>query len=558
VMTTPGIFGWIRPTLSTPDTVFLQRCGLDAYFFLRFLQTLLKMFIPLAFVVLPILLTLNLACGNSGVSKVRGLDKLSWANFGMTHSNYYWAYLILALSTIVHFCYTIYQEFCEYVRIRQEYLVSSLHCHQVSATTVFLAGIPNSLLSSERLSDLYKDLFDGVQDVWINQDCSRLLSKVRQRDKIVALLEAAETKLIAKAVKAHEKLCYNASGSEKSPPTRLYSESSVPVWKQYLRDEDRACVRLPICGLAWVPGLPFIGRKVDVIEHCRQQLARLNTEIETDQLNPKKHPLLNSAFIRFHSQKAAHLACRATAYCSPHKLVPQFVDVSPEDVIWESLLVRWWGDYARRYLIIVFIVVIIMGWSIPIAFTGLLSQISYLVPLFPWLHGLERMPKWLLGFVQGLLPQAILMVLTMLLPITVRLLAEQQGFSTGMFIELAVQRYYFSLLFLQVFLTVSLSSSATTILGDIFDRPGSIPSMLATNIPKTSNYFYSYMLLQAFSISANALIQVARLMKWVFLTSLMDRTPRQKWKRKANVPEMQWGTIYPVYTNLACIGMLDK
>jgi hypothetical protein len=71
MMTAPGIFGWIRPTLSTPDTVFLQRCGLDAYFFLRFLQTLLKMFIPLAFVVLQILLTLNLACGNSGVSKVK-------------------------------------------------------------------------------------------------------------------------------------------------------------------------------------------------------------------------------------------------------------------------------------------------------------------------------------------------------------------------------------------------------------------------------------------------------------------------------------------------------
>lgn len=525
---------------------------------MRFLETLLKIFIPLALVVLPILLPLNLAYGNSGVSKVRGLDKLSWADFGPTHSNNYWAYLVLALGTIVHFCYIIYQEFCEYVRIRQEYLVSPLHRHHISSTTVFLTGIPNKLLSSERLFDLYRDLFDGVQNVWINQDCSRLLFKVQQRDKIVALLEAAETKLIAKAVKAHEKLCYNASGYEKTHPTQSYTESPIPVWKQYLRDEDRACMRLPICGSAWVPGLPFLGRKVDVIEHCRQQLARLNAEIETDQMDPRRYPLLNSAFVQFHSQKAAHIACQATAYCSPHKLVPQCVDVSPEDVIWKSLSVRWWGDYARRYLIIVCIVIIVVGWSIPIAFTGLLSQISYLVPLLPWLHGLGRIPHWLLGFVQGLLPQTILMVLTMLLPITVRILAEQQGFSAGMFIELAVQRYYFRFLFLQVFLTVSLSSSATTILGDIFNRPGSVPSMLATNIPKTSNYFYSYMLLQAFSISANALIQVARLMEWFFLTSLMDRTPRQKWKRKANLPEIQWGTIYPVYTNLACIGMLKK
>ena len=535
--------------MSTPDSVFIRRSGLDAYFFLRFLRTLLKLFIPLALVVLPILIPLNIVSGYSGKSGVRGLDRLSWTDVNLAHWSYYWAHLFLALGTITYFCFTVYREFSECVRIRQEYLVSPSHRSQASAKTVFFTGIPNELLFTQQLSKSFKDIAGGVRDVWINQDYTDLLSKVQKRDKVVALLEAAETSLIAKAIRAHGKKGYN---------NRCWTEDSIPLWKQYLREKDRECMRLPIFGLAWVSGIPFLGRKVDTIEYCRQELAHLNTEIENDQQDTRKYRLLNSAFVQFHSQKAAHTACQITAYWSPLKVVPQCVDVSPEDVIWESLYVKCWGHYIRKCLIIASIIIIILGWSVPIAFTGLLSQITYLVAFLPWLKGLERLPNWMLGFIRGVLPQSILMILLTLLPITVRLLAQQRGSNTRMSVELAVQRYYFSFLFLQVFLTVSLSSSVTTIIGDIFIGLDSVPSILASNLPKTSNYFFSYLLLQAFSISADGLAQVTRLLEWLFIARIMDRTPREKWKREVNLPKMQWGTIYPMYTNLACIGTLYR
>jgi len=41
------------------DKAILDTCGLDVFFFLRYLRTVLKLFIPLIFVVLLILIPLN-------------------------------------------------------------------------------------------------------------------------------------------------------------------------------------------------------------------------------------------------------------------------------------------------------------------------------------------------------------------------------------------------------------------------------------------------------------------------------------------------------------------
>ena len=62
------------------------------------------------------------------------------------------------------------------------------------------------------------------------------------------------------------------------------------------------------------------------------------------------------------------------------------------------------------------------------------------------------------------------------------------------------------------------------------------------------------MLLQALTTSGGALLQVWPLIQWFVLAPIMDRTARQKWKRQMKLPEMRWGTFFPVYTNLACIG----
>ena len=92
------------------------------------------------------------------------------------------------------------------------------------------------------------------------------------------------------------------------------ANSGEPIWKKYLDEKERETMRLPIFGWAWMFSLPFVGAQVDTIDHCRKELARLNVEIEEDQKDPEKFPLMNSAFIQFNHQVAAHMACQAVRY----------------------------------------------------------------------------------------------------------------------------------------------------------------------------------------------------------------------------------------------------
>lgn len=329
-----------------------------------------------------------------------------------------------------------------------------------------------------------------------------------------------------------------------------------PKWRAYIKEKDRETMRLPISGWRWpwMPSIPLIGKKVDAIDYCRKEVARLNLEIEEDQKHPEKYPLMNSAFVQFNHQVAAHMACQAVSHHTPSQMAPRLVEISPDDVIWDNMSIKWWESYLRTGAVLGVIVVLIVFWAVPVSFTGLLSNLDYLQTLNK-LRWLARIPSPVKAIIQGTIPQLLLGALLSVLPVIMRLIAQLRGDHTGMAVELSVQRYYFAFLFVQVFLVVSVSSGITVIIPEIINNPISIPSLLASNLPKASNYFFSYMLLQALSVSSGALAQISALVSWYVLAPLLDTTARQKWVRQVTLPTVHWGSFFPVYSNLACIGM---
>jgi calcium permeable stress-gated cation channel len=331
------------------------------------------------------------------------------------------------------------------------------------------------------------------------------------------------------------------------------------VWRRYIKEKDRDTMRLPIFGWQWMFALPLIGKKVDTIYYCRKEVARLNLEIEEDQSHPDRFPLLNSAFIQFNHQVAAHMACQSVSHHVPKQMAPRLVEIDPKDVVWENMSIPWWQSYIRTAAIISLVAAMIVLWAIPVAFTSALSQISTLAQTVKWLNFLLKLPTWFISALQGVLPAAFLAILMFVLPMILRFLSKLQGTQSGMLIELSVQKYYFFFLFVQIFLVVSVAAAVSTLLGLFTGGAAAftnIPKILATNVPRASNYFFSYMLLQALSVSAGALVQVGGLISWFILAPIFDSTARSKFKRQTQLPEIQWGTFFPVYTNLACIGLI--
>ena len=342
-----------------------------------------------------------------------------------------------------------------------------------------------------------------------------------ERKDIVHRLEKAETRIIVMATRKHQEL-------------------------------QRHSMRLPLHSK--LPSLPLLGEKIDTIQYLRKDLERLNSEIKKDQ-EKCQYPLLGSAFIQFNRQLAAHMASRTVLHNVPQQMRLHIV-ASPNDVIWKNIGMRWWTRYIWVSLNLVGTGLLVIGWAFPVALFGSVAQISYLTSTFSWLQWVLKVPDSLLGLLSGVLPSLSLSIIMAVLPQVLRILANMQGLTTKMAVEKSVQGSYFACLFIQVFLVVSVSSGITTVIEDISLEPIHAAKILATNLPKSSNFFFSYLLVEAFTISGATLLQISTLFTNYVISPIIDKTPRQKFNRATTPSEIQWGTLLPVYTNMACISIV--
>jgi len=330
------------------------------------------------------------------------------------------------------------------------------------------------------------------------------------------------------------------------------------AWQDFMKESDRPHHRLARFSWTpgWLPGLPLLNKKVDTIFWCRGELARLNLEIEEDQKHPERFPLMNSAFIQFNHQIAAHMAAQSVIHHVPKHMAPRTVEISPDDVLWDNMSIKWWEAWLRTFVVIAVVAGMVILWIFPVIFTASIAQIGQLADDYSWLRWLHDIPPKVLSVLAGILPPLFLAILLALVPPILTLLAFLSGAQTGVAQQKSVQNYYFFFLFVQVFLVVSIATSAITTLTAYLTNVASIPELLATQIPKASNYFFSYMILQALSVSSSSLLQLATLIFWFILPKIFDSTARQKWKRNTTLPVVKWGTYFPVYTNFACIALI--
>lgn len=550
-------FKLVRHLLSISDDELIQRCGLDAYCFLRYLAMLFKIFCILMIFLLPVLLPVNLIGGkgtqleNGGAGgprwNVTGLDQLAWGNIQPQNSERYWVHLVLAAFTIICICSVFLRELQDYIRVRHAYLVDP----KTAIRTILVTNIPNAWLPQEtqppnkgrcraishlveKLYFVYETFPGGVQEIWLNrQSMGDMLLAIHRRSWLQDKLEAAVTNLIIRCNQAYEKGLSRIQGPA---PNVCHTD------KRY-----REQMRRPMWDTKW--RLYRLWETVDTIRYCCEKIQRLTQEIEKQKRNV--YPA-RSAFIEFIEPLSAHLACQVACHHQAGRLQAQLV-IGPEDVIWANVSLTGWQVYLRRILCVAVMMAITVAGAPLVAGTGILSQLSYLRKAFPSLTWIDKLPDWFISAAQGLLPSLCLALLMMLLPALLRWLCRQQGLHTRVAVELMMQQYYFAFLFIQLFLVVAVSCSFSTIYRSATEIT-SWPTLLAENVPKASNYFLSFLILQAMSISAGELAQIARLLRSVVLRALPESTARQKWNRMHQLPELEWGTFFPLYTTLACIG----
>lgn len=521
-----GVFGWFKDLVSRPESLILRDAGLDGYFFLRYLRFVFLICIVGMIMLLPILLPVN-ATGGGGQS---GFDLLTFSN--VKNTDRYYAHAFLGWIFFGFILFSIYREMVYYVSVRQAVLTSPAYANRISSRSILIGSVPKDYLSENSMASL----FDGVKHVFINRKYGDLTDKVNDRQKLASKLENAEVKLLKTAVKNRLKSEKNAA--KQAPIEGDEINAYVPIKK-------RPSHRLK----------PVIGKKVDTINYAPEKIEELNSEIDDLQQSHKTFSPQNSAFIVFNTQENAEVAVQTLAHHRAFQMSPRYIGVRPDDVIWPNLRLLWWERLIRSLGAVVAISLLVIFWAIPVAFVGALSNIKSLQDKLPWLSFLNNLPGPLFGLVSSLLPTILLAVLMMLLPIFIRLMAKLSGCVSQTQIEYWTQNGYFAFQVVQVFLVTTLSSGATAVVTSIIDDPTSAMSLLAENLPKASSFYISYFMLQGFMACGGMLLQIVTVIVFYAMSKTLDSTPRQKWNRWNVLAGPGWGTVFPVYTNLAVIAI---
>ena len=100
---------------------------------------------------------------------------------------------------------------------------------------------------------------------------------------------------------------------------------------------------------------------------------------------------------------------------------------------------------------------------------------------------------------------------------------------------------------------MTLSSGIIAALPGLVNNPGSIPTLLAQNLPKASTFFLTYIVLQGLTGTASGFLQAVPLVLYYVKLFLLGSTPRSIYSIKYTLRSVSWGTLFPSVTLLVVI-----
>ncbi|CAM1503095.1 Fc.00g078710.m01.CDS01 [Cosmosporella sp. VM-42] len=538
-----GWLNWFGAFWKIPDVYALQHQSLDAYLFLRFLRTATTICFVSLCITWPILFPIN-ATGGGGQSE---LEILSYSNINIkTQKNRLYAHLLVAWLVYGFMMYTILRECIFFINVRNAFLLSPMYSKRISSRTVLFTSVPEEYLDEARIRELFSN---SVKHVWIAGDTKDLDKLIEDRDKAAMKLEKGEVKLL-KLVNKERTKAMKKSGSDPVDKTPSPGDTeSGSIAARWLPTKKRPSHRLGPLGL--------VGKKVDTIEWGREELHKILPQAETAQAdfragNFKKHP---AVFVEFHTQSDAQAAFQVLTHHHALHMAPRYIGVKPSEVVWESLSIPWWQLIVRRYIVLGFITALIVFWAIPVGIVGIIAQVDTLKKL-PGLTWIADIPTVILGVVSGLLPSVALSILMSLVPVIMRLCAKKAGCVSLSEVELFTQSSYFFFQLIQVFLVRTITDTASRAIVNIVEDPGSVFDTLSQGIPTSSNFYISYFIVQGLTIATGVLTQVIGCVIFQILYKYLAGTPRAMYTKWTTLSSLGWGSLLPVYTNIAVISIV--
>ncbi|KAF4982577.1 hypothetical protein FZEAL_1809 [Fusarium zealandicum] len=610
-----GWFNWIKPFFQIPDTFVLNHGSLDGFFFLRYLKVLRNILLVGMCIAWPILFPLHITGGNGSLQlDILTMGNVADKNRMYAHVVVAWLFFGFVLFTVTREC--IYYIGIRQAYLSSPHFAKRLSSRTVLLTSIPKQYLDEARIRKLYGDSVKRVWIPRTAKALIKLVEEREQTAVRLEKAEIELIKKAnmarkkQLRTRPPATSSSTEPCAVKSGSsvrtatgseqhQPSSPRRVevndspdldYNETDhqdgfkpdlaevsqmashdahVLLEKSaedpeyvhpYGLNPDLPDIRGSVAA-QWIPveARPYhrplhnFGRRVDTIRWCRMRLKDLNLEIYKlrRQVRRGDGQTLPAAFVEFDTQESAQAAHQVLAHHRPLQIAPRILGVRPDEVVWSALRMRWWERIMRRFLMMGLIAVAIIFWSIPSALIGIIAGIDFLSGIV-FLRWIKLLPDPILGFLQGFVPAIALSFWMSLVPAMLRFCGIQAGIPSYVLVELFTQSGYFAFQVVQVFLITTLTAAASSSILEVIQVPMSAPDLLAKNLPKASNFYLSYILVQCLAVGATGLLHVFELIRHYGFAKV-TQIPRTRFRIWYKLRPPRWGGVYPVYTNMAVI-----
>jgi len=458
----PGFFAWIRDTLNYDNEKIIQTSGLDAYMFLRNVKTNILITGTLMVLGAIILYPTN-AVGKynenrpndedgNPVDPVVGLSTISMGNIER-ESNLLWVHTIFTFIVTGVVCFFLYNDYAEYAKRRVQFKSDK----RLLNYSVLVKDIPESKFKPESMREEISSYLPnhGLKDVALYYPSPIIGKLIQQREGFVKKLERA---------------LFDSRKPGSNPPT----------------------VKIGFLGCC--------GEKRPAIEFYTEKIAEITKQIEAEkEAAEQRVPPARAAFIVFNQkQSAKQFVQTITDPNYPNEFGRHYAP-DPNDVFWSNVNIGCKSFFIRSLIVGVFIFFLVFFWSVPVTFLSGFSNLGTLakVSAFSWLVDIINKSAVLAGFLQGFLPNLVLIIFMALLVPIITAVSKAQGYHSNSEIDESVFSKYFLFLVFNVFLVSAIAGSIFQSIESIAKDPSSIVGQIANSLGGLSFQMINFVMIAA-------------------------------------------------------------
>jgi hypothetical protein len=152
-----SIFGWLPPLFNTKEPELLDKIGLDAVTFLRFLRLMRWLFAGVTILTCGILLPINIVFNLNNV-KADKRNLLSMMTIQDVSGNFLYAHVIVTylITFLIVFCVDVHWR--AMVRLRKTWFRSPEYLQSFYARTLQVRHVPKKLQSDEGIANIFQEV----------------------------------------------------------------------------------------------------------------------------------------------------------------------------------------------------------------------------------------------------------------------------------------------------------------------------------------------------------------------------------------------------------------